>query len=126
MDDDRERDEQITAQRIAGASVRALATRYDCTSREIEDAIDRRLSYELDQRQRLRLVKLSVGRIETLLSGFYEKAVRDRDVPSGTLCCKLEERLALLLGLDHPTTSRLDVYQVTQEQKPSEHEQIRD
>jgi hypothetical protein len=60
-----------------------------------------------------------------LLALFFERAVKDKDVPSGTLCCKLEERLALLLGLDHPTTQRVDVYQVEQQQQPTGHEQIR-
>lgn len=91
MDSD-ERDEAITAARIAGTSSRALAKQYSCSNREIEEAVDRRLSYELDQRQRLRLVKLSVGRIETLMSSFYERAVKDKDVSAGVLLCKLEER----------------------------------
>jgi hypothetical protein len=123
--DDSERDEAIVSARIEGVSTRALAKRFACTGREIEAAIDRRLDYELDQRQRLRLVKLSVGRIEALLALFFERAVRDKDVPSGTLCCKLEERLAMLLGLDHPTTSRLDVYQVKPAEHLGDHERIR-
>jgi hypothetical protein len=126
MDQDDARDEAIAEARISGTSSRALAKRYGCSNREIEEAIDRRLSYELDNRQKLRLVKLSVSRIEGLMLPFYEKAVRDKDVAAGTLCCKLEERLALLLGLDHPTTSRVDVYAVEQQQQPSEHERIRD
>jgi hypothetical protein len=72
------------------------------------------------------LVKLSVSRIEGLMLPFYKKAVRDKDVAAGTLCCKLEERLSLLLGLDHPTTSRVDVYAVEEQRRPSQHELIRD
>jgi hypothetical protein len=125
MDRDDERDEAIAEARISGTSSRALAKQYGCTNREIEEAIDRRLSYELDNRQKLRLVKLSLGRIEALMFPFFEKAVKDKDVAAGTLCCKLEERLALLLGLDHPTTQRVDVYQVEEQQQPSGHEQIR-
>src|SRR5262249_8762922 len=41
------------------------------------------------------------------------------------LCVKIEERLSLLLGTDHPTTSRVDVYAVEREQQPSSHEQIK-
>jgi|AmaraimetFIIA100_FD_contig_121_54697_length_2953_multi_3_in_0_out_0_4 hypothetical protein len=125
MDQDDARDEAIAEARISGTSTRALAKQYGCSGREIEEAIDRRLSYELDNRQRLRLVKLSVGRIESLMHPFYEKAVKDKDVAAGTLCCKLEERLSLLLGLDAPTAQRVDVYQVERQQQPSEHEQIR-
>jgi hypothetical protein len=125
MDQDDARDEDIVSARIEGTSLRALAKQYGCTGREIEDAIDRRLSYELDQRQRLRLVKLSVARIESLMLPFYERATKDRDVAAGTLCCKLEERLALLLGLDHPTQSRVDVYAVEAQKQPTQYEQIR-
>src|SRR5262245_15751621 len=124
MDSD-ERDEAIVSARIEGTSSRAIAKQYGCSNSEIEAAIDRRLSYELDQRQRLRLVKLSIGRIEALMSSFYERATRDRDVAAGTLCCKLEERLSLLLGLDAPTTQRVDVYQVEAQKQPSSHEEIK-
>src|SRR5262249_36160339 len=126
MDQDDARDEDIVAARILGTSTRALAKLHNCSNGEIEEAIDRRLNYELDNRQRLRLVKLSVGRIEALMSPFYEKAVRDKDVAAGTLCCKLEERLALLLGLDHPTQSRVDVYAVSAAQEPRSFDKIRE
>src|SRR5262249_2399740 len=125
MDDDSERDEQIAAQRIAGVSTRELATLHGCTGSEIEAAVDRRLNYELDGRQRVRQVKLSIGRIEALMVSFYEKAVKDKDTSAGLLCCKLEERLALLLGLDHPTTQRVDVYAVERQHELSDHEQIK-
>jgi hypothetical protein len=49
---------------------------------------------------------------------FFERATKDKDVAAGTLCCKLLERRALLLRLDQPTTSRVDVYQVQAHEKP--------
>jgi len=124
MDDDSERDEQITSQRIAGTSTRELAKQHGCTGREIEEAVDRRLSYELDNRQRLRQVKLSVARIESLMHPFYEKAVKDKDVSAGVLCCKLEERLAMLLALDQ-NSMRVDVYQIQAAEQPKSYEKIR-
>jgi len=123
MQDD-ERDEDIVTARISGTSTRALAKLHNCSNGEIEAAVDRRLSYELNDRQRLRLVKLSLGRIEALISPFFEKAVRDKDVQAGTLVCKLEERLSLLLGLDHPVQARVDVYAVEQRQQPSSYAKI--
>jgi hypothetical protein len=42
------------------------------------------------------------------------------------LCCKLEERLSLLLGTDAPTNQRIDVYQVEAQQQPTQYERIRD
>jgi hypothetical protein len=101
-----------------------LARQHGLTTREIERIIDAKLDYELDNRQRLRLVKLSTERILSLMKPFYEKAVRDLDCAAGTLVCRLEERLSLLLGTDAPTTQRVDVYQVERQQQPSQHERI--
>jgi hypothetical protein len=120
-----ERDEAIVSARIEGASTRALARQFACTGREIEEAIDRRLNYELDNRQRLRLVKLSTERILSLMQPFYEKAVKERDTSAGMLCIKAEERLACLFGLDQNPTQRVDIYQVEAQQRPSDHEQIK-
>src|SRR5215831_4817950 len=122
--DDSERDESITEARIAGTSTRALAKLHRISSGEVEAAVDRRLDYELDNRQRLRLVKLSVERISALMKPFYERAVRDKDCAAGTLCVKLEERLSLLLGLDQPIQSRVDVYQVETAEQPSSFDQV--
>jgi len=126
MDQDDERDEAIVEAKIAGTSTRALAKQYGCTSRDIERMIDAKLDYELDNRQRLRLVKVSTERILSWMKPFYEKAVKDKDVAAGTLCCKLEERLSLLLGTDAPTNQRIDVYQVEAQQQPTQYERIRD
>jgi hypothetical protein len=56
---------------------------------------------------------------------FFERATKDRDCAAGTLCCKLLEHRALLLGLAHPTQSRIDVYQIEQRKQPSQYEQIK-
>jgi hypothetical protein len=126
MDLDDDEAEAITAARISGVSSRVLATQRGCSNSDIEAAVDRRLSYELDGRQRLRQIKLSVARIEGLMLPFYEKAVRDNDVAAGTLCCKLEERLSLLLGLDQSPTARVDVYAYRAEQQPRSFDRIRE
>ena len=125
MDRDDDRDESITEARITGVSTRALAKVHGCTSREVEEAVDRRLDFVLDNRARLRAVKLSTARLEALMVPFFEKALKG-DAQAGLLCVKIEERLSLLLGTDHPTTSRVDVYQVEAAQKPSQHQLIRD
>src|SRR5262245_39225265 len=119
MGQDDERDEAITEARISGTSTRALAKQHRISSGEVEAAVDRRLDYALDGRQRMRLVKLSVERISALMAPFFERAIRDKDCAAGTLCVKLEERLSLLLGLDQPIQSRVDVYQVQAEAEPS-------
>jgi|SRR5262245_42209817 len=125
MADDSERDEQITEQRIAGASVRALAKQYGCSGREVEAAIDRRLDFTLDNLALLRAVKVSVARCERLLMVFIEKALKG-DSQAGLLCVKIEERLALLLGTERSRSNvqRVDVYQIEQQQQPSSYEKI--
>src|SRR5262249_59484626 len=99
---DSERDEAITEARISGTSSRALVKRYpEMTSRDIEAAVDRRLDYELDDRMKLRSVKLDLARIERLFEFFFEMATKgERDVDAvsaGKLCCKLFESKALLM-----------------------------
>src|SRR5215831_18860759 len=48
----------------------------------------------------------------------------DRSVAAGTLCVKILERRALLLGLDSPT--RVDIVQMQAEQQQPRHEKIRE
>jgi hypothetical protein len=129
VDDNDDRDGVILEERIAGKSVVAIAELYQCTTSEVDAAIDRRLSFALDNDMRLRAIKLDVARLEALMVPFFERATKgDCDVSAvaaGTLCCKLLERRALLLGLDQPTQSRVDVYQVEQRKQPSQYEQIK-
>ena len=126
MNSDSERDEAITQARISGTSSRAIAKRYDCTSREVEEAIDRRFDYELDDKMRLRSVKLDLARIERLFEIFFDRAVKDKDVSAGTLCCKLLERKALFTGTEAPLQSRIDVRAIEQTQRPTQHQRIKD
>src|SRR5262249_36334719 len=121
-----ERDEAITEARIAGISTRALAKQHHVSNREISEAVDRRLDYKLDHATRLQQVKLNVARLEALMAPFFERATKDRDVLAGTLCVKIAERLSLLLGLDHPAQSRIDVYRYEASRQPSSHERIRE
>jgi hypothetical protein len=122
------RDVAILEQRIGGASSIAIAERYGCTITEVDAALDRRLNYDLDNALRLRAIKLDVARLEALMQPFFERATKgDCDVSAvaaGTLCVKILERRALLLGLDHPVQARVDVYAVEQQQKPDSYARI--
>jgi hypothetical protein len=125
MDHD-DRDDLILEERLVGRSVPAIAKQYRCASSEVEAVIDRRLNYDLNNDMRLKAIKLDVARLEALMVPFFERATKDTDVAAGTLCCKLLERRALLLGLDQPTQSRVDVYQIEAQQAPSSYERIRE
>src|SRR5215831_5044403 len=130
VDDNDDRDGVILEERIAGKSVVAIAELYQCTTSEVDAAIDRRLSFALDNNMRLRAIKLDVARLEALMVPFFERATKgDCDVSAvaaGTLCCKLLERRSLLLGLDQPTQSRVDVYQIPSPNAPSSYQKITD
>ena len=123
MDQD-DRESMIVEQRLAGTSVPAIAKQFGCSSSEVEAAVDRRLNYyPLDNNMRLRAIKLDVARLEALMVPFYVRALSERDVAAGTLCVKILERRAMLLGLDSPT--RIDVVQVQAQEAPSSYSQIR-
>ena len=123
MDQD-DRDDEMLEERLSGRSVVAIAKQYQCTTSDVDALIDRRLGFDLTNDLRLKAVKLDVARLEALMAPFFERATKDKDVPSGVLCVKILERRALLLGLDHPTQSRVDVYQVEARKEPSRHDRI--
>src|SRR5215471_5388078 len=124
------RDVAILEQRIGGASAIAIAERYGCTTTEVDAALDRRLNYDLDNPMRLRMIKLDCARIEALMAPFFERATKgDCDaiaVAAGTLVCKLLERRSLLLGLDQPVQSRVDVFTIPAPNAPSSYQRVTD
>src|SRR5215831_3424671 len=123
MDHDN-RDDAMLEERLSGRSVQIIARQHHCAIDEVEAVIDRRLGGEIDNVMRLKAIKLDVARLEGLMQPLYERATKDKDVPSGVLCVKILERRALLLGLDQPTQSRVDVYQVQARKEPSQHDRI--
>jgi hypothetical protein len=123
MDQD-DRDDTMLEERLAGRSVVVIAKQYRCATSDVDAVIDRRLNYDLNNDLRLKAIKLDTARLEALMAPFFERATKDRDVQAGTLCVKILERRALLLGLDHPTQSRVDVYQIEAQQAPSQHDRI--
>src|SRR5262249_19050483 len=124
MDRDDDRDESIVEARITGTSTRALAKLHKCSTTDVEAALDRTLDYEVDNKMRLRAVKLAAARLDSLRRPFFEKALKG-DTQAGLLCVKIEERLALLFGLDQSPTARVDVYQMQAAEHPKSFERIR-
>jgi len=74
MGQDNRNDSAMLEERIAGRSVIAIAEQYECTTSDVEGAIDRRLNFALDNDQRLKAVKLDCARIEALMMPFFERA----------------------------------------------------
>jgi hypothetical protein len=122
MDHDN-RDEAMLEERLSGRSVQIIARQHHCAIAEVEAVIDHRLGGEIDNQMRLKAIKLDVARLEGLMQPFYERATKDKDVAAGTLCVKILERRALLLGLDSPT--RVDIVQMQAAQQVPRHEKIR-
>jgi hypothetical protein len=119
-----DRDDAMVEERLSGRSVQIIARQHHCAIDEVEAVIDRRLGGEINNQMRLKAIKLDVARLEGLMQPFYERATKDKDVAAGTLCVKILERRALLLGLDSPT--RVDIVQMQQaEQQVPRHEKIR-
>src|SRR5215475_2327952 len=104
-----DRDDAMLEERLSGRSVQIIARQDHCAIAEVEAVIDQRLGGEIDNVMRLKAIKLDVARLEGLMQPFYERATKDRDVAAGTLCVKILERRALLLGSDNavdvPSTS---------------------
>jgi hypothetical protein len=123
MDHD-DRDDVMLEERLSGRSVQIIARQHHCAIDEVEAVIDRRLGGAIDNQMRLKAIRLDVARLEGLMQPFYERATKDRDVAAGTLCVKILERRALLLGLDSPT--RIDVVQLQAQEAPTRHERIRE
>jgi len=119
-----DRDDAMLEERLSGRSVQIIARQHHCATAEVEAVIDQRLGGEIDNVMRLKAIKLDVARLEGLMQPFYERATKDKDVAAGTLCVKILERRALLLGLDSPT--RVDIVQMQVEERPSRHEKIRE
>jgi hypothetical protein len=123
MDHD-DRDDAMLEERLSGRSVQIIARQHHCAIDEVEAMIDRRLGGEINNVMRLKAIKLDVARLEGLMQPFYERATKERDVAAGTLCVKILERRALLLGLDSP--ARVDIVQMQAAQQQPRHEKIRE
>jgi len=125
MDQD-DRDDTMLEERLSGRPVVAIAKQYRCATSEVDAVIDRRLNFDLTNDLRRKSILLDTARLEALMAPFFERATKDRDVQAGTLCVKILERRALLLGLDQPTQSRVDVYQIRPPDAPSSYQKITD
>jgi len=121
MDQD-DRDDKMLGERLSARSVPAIAKQYRCATSEVDAVIDRRLNFDLTNDLRRKSILLDTARLEALMAPFFERATKDRDVQAGTLCVKILERRALLLGLDQPTQSRVDVYQIRPPDAPSSYQ----
>ena len=85
---------------ITNKRIRRIARDHGCTVADVNAALDRH-PIELDRDTYLkRTLAMELVELDELQQAFREKALVDRDVPSGVLLIKVAERRATLLGLN--------------------------
>src|SRR5262249_53962942 len=94
-----DRDDFILQETLNGTSARAIAKQLRCTVGEVHSVLGRVLP-QIDNEARMRHIALDLERLEQLLVVFLNRAIDDKDQPSGMLCVKILERKAALLGFD--------------------------
>ena len=85
----------------------------------MHEILDEHAAEVLTPHNRARVLSIELQRLDELHRIFHRHAVETQDPASGTLCVKISERKACLLGLNAPI--RLDATQLTdpQQQKTS-------
>jgi DNA-binding transcriptional MerR regulator len=88
--------------KIIHRAVRRIADELGCTVAEVNALLDSH-PIEVDRDKYLkRVLALQLLQLDELEEAFHDKAIVDRDVPSGVLLIKAQERRATLLGLNPP------------------------
>jgi hypothetical protein len=119
-----DRDEEIYSAWEGGKkSLRGLARQFGVSVSEIGQAIDRCLPPFNSQTQ-MRAYKREIQKLEDVGTHYYAKAM-EGDLDSGHLYARINERYCAMQGWSSVNV-RLDPYQAQTEQKPSQHEQIKD
>jgi hypothetical protein len=106
--------EAIIADAVNGETNKAIARRHGCTVKDVHGILDEHASEVLTPYNRARVLSIELQRLDELHWIFHKHAVETHDPASGTLCVKISERKACLLGLNAPV--RLDAMQLTDQQ----------
>ena len=118
-----QRDEQVAEAIVSGGrSLRLVQKQFGLSAGELDAVLER--LWPVDAAARIRMIKRDVGRLEALMAPFYERAVKDRDVPSGVLVVKVFERLHELCGLN--SAARVDLQIITQPKEMRSFNKIRE
>jgi hypothetical protein len=104
----------IIADAVKGETNKAIARRHDCTIKDVYEVLDEHASEVLTPHNRARVLTIELQRLDELHRVFHRVAVEKQDPAAGTLCVKISERKASLLGLNAPV--RLDATQLTDQQ----------
>jgi hypothetical protein len=106
--------EAIVADAVNGETSKAIARRRSCSVKDFHEILDQHASEVLTPHNRARVLPIELQRLDELHRIFHKHAVETQDPASGTLCVKISERKACLLGLNAPV--RLDATRLTDQQ----------
>jgi hypothetical protein len=116
--DERDRD------KIIHRVVRRIADDVGCTVAEVNAVLDAH-PIEIDRDKYLkRVLALQLLQLDEIEEAFHDKAIVDRDVPSGVLLIKAQERRATLLGLNPPLGHAVRVVQHAPERQQTSTDKI--
>jgi DNA-binding transcriptional MerR regulator len=109
---------------IVQKRVRRIARDHGCSVADVNAALDRH-PIELDRDTFLkRTLAMELVELDELQQAFREKALVDRDVPSGVLLIKVAERRATLLGLNPVLGHAVRIVQHEPVNKPTSTDKI--
>jgi hypothetical protein len=104
-DDDQDR--KILQVRLAGTSIRKIGREFGLTDKQVLASLDRSLP-SLTPETRIRLFKEDLARLDELMIHWYALA-QTGHATATTLCVKLMERRAQMIGADAPVHMRVEV-----------------
>jgi DNA-binding transcriptional MerR regulator len=106
--------EAVIADAVNGETNRSIARRHGCSLKDVHEILDLRAAEVLTTHNRARVLTVELQRLDELHRVFHKHAVEMQDPACATVCVKISERKACLLGLNQPF--RLDVSQLTDPQ----------
>ncbi len=116
--------DQQDEDKIVHRLMRRIADDHGCTVDVVNRVLDRH-PIEADRDRYLKLVlALQLLHLDELEETFRDKALVDRDVASGVLLTKIQERRATLLGLNAPIGHAVRVVSHPPANQPSNHDKM--
>jgi hypothetical protein len=119
MRDQGEEDAAILQQATVGKTAREIARLRGLTMMEVNRSLDRSAAAMFSAEGTRRAMAAEVQRLEALKSMLFHRTMDQGDMVAGALYVKVSERMATMLGWNHPIGH---VVSVTSNLEPEEHE----
>src|SRR5262249_52892096 len=118
-----QREEAVATALLSGRSVNAVRKEFNLTLNEIDAIIAR--AWPVTPRARVRQVMLDLGKLDRLISEFYQRSLVSEDATSAafaTVAIKAMERKHDLVGMSAAT--RIDLQVIRPPDAPSQYDRI--